>query len=167
MKALVTGGSGFIGSHLVETLLARGWDVCVIAKDRMYCADASVPVTIADLRDEQALAPLMQDVDMVYHVAGLTRARRSVEYYTVNHLGTRALLRACERHCPRLQHFVYVSSLTAVGPRLGADEVTETTRYHPVSHYGRSKMLAEIDVMDAADSMPVTYDWYRTNGWLA
>jgi len=156
MKALVTGGSGFIGSHLVETLLARGWDVCVIAKDRMYCSDTSVPVTIADLRDEQVLAPLLRDVDMVYHVAGLTRARRSVDYYTVNHLGTRALLRACERHCFRLQRLVYVSSLTAVGPRLGADEVTETTHYHPVSHYGRSKMLAEIEVLDAAGSMPVT-----------
>ncbi len=156
MKALVTGGSGFIGSHLVETLLARGWDVCVVAKDHMYCSDLPVPVTIADLRDEEALAPLLRDVDIVYHLAGLTRARRSVDYYTVNHLGTRRLLGICERHCTKLQRFVYVSSLTAVGPRLGVDEVTETTHYHPVSHYGRSKMLAEIEVLDAADRVPVT-----------
>jgi nucleoside-diphosphate-sugar epimerase len=74
----------------------------------------------------------------------------------VNHLGTRDLLTAARQHCTRLERFVYVSSLTAVGPRIGAHEVTETTAYHPVSHYGRSKMLAEMEVLAASSKLPVT-----------
>ena len=156
MKALITGGTGFVGSHLVETLRDRGWDICVLAKDRMFCSDLGVPVTIADLSDTEALAPLLRDVDYVFHVAGLTRARKSVDYYIVNHLGTRDLLRACAENCRALKRFVYVSSLTAVGPRIGDLEVTEQSSYHPVSHYGRSKMMAEMEVMEFADRIPVT-----------
>lgn len=156
MKALVTGGTGFIGSHLVEELHRRGWEVCVIAKDNMFSSNLPVPVTIADLRDSEVLAPLLRDVDVVYHIAGLTRARKTADYYSVNHLGTKALINACIAHCRSLRRFVFVSSLTAVGPRIGPDEVTETTRYHPVSHYGRSKMLAEIEVLEAKATLPVT-----------
>ncbi|MBE0642682.1 MAG: NAD-dependent epimerase/dehydratase family protein [Bacteroidetes bacterium] len=156
MKALVTGGTGFIGSHLVEALLRRNWDLRVVAKDRMYGDDLGAELVIADLRDCDALAPLLRDVDVVFHIAGLTRARRNADYYVGNHLATRDLLCACRRHGDQLQRFVYVSSLTAVGPRLGKDEVTESTGYHPVSHYGRSKMMAEIEVMDAAAHFPVT-----------
>ncbi|MCB2203512.1 NAD-dependent epimerase/dehydratase family protein [bacterium] len=156
MKALITGGTGFVGSHLVEVLKNRGWELCVLAKDAMFSADLGVPVTIADLSDREAVAPLLRDVDYVFHVAGLTRARKTVDYYMVNHLGTRDLLDACAEHCRALRRFVYVSSLTAVGPRNGAGEITEQSPYHPVSHYGRSKMMAEIEVMERRNEIPVT-----------
>ncbi len=156
MKALVTGGTGFIGSHLVEALIRRNWDLRIIARDRMFGDGLGADIVYADLRDCDALAPLLRDVDVVFHLAGLTRARRNTEYYTGNHVATHDLLCACRRHGERLRRFVYVSSLTAVGPRLGSAELTENSRYHPVSHYGRSKMLAEIEVMEAAAHMPVT-----------
>lgn len=156
MNVLVTGASGFIGSHLVEELLRRKWDLRIIAKDRMYGDDLGAEVVYADLRDCDALAPLLRDVDVVFHLAGLTSARRNADYYTGNHLMTRDLLCACRRHGAQLRRFVYVSSLTAVGPRAGSEEVTEATGFHPVSHYGRSKMLAEIEVMDASAYLPVT-----------
>ena len=156
MKALVTGGTGFIGSHLVEELLRRGWELRIVAKDRMFGADLPVEVTYADLRDAEKLRPALEDIDVVFHVAGLTRARRNAEYYFGNHLVTRDLLRACRLHAKRLRRFVYVSSLTAMGPRRNGTEVTEDTGFHPVSHYGRSKMLAEIAVMEAGVHLPVT-----------
>ena len=156
MNALVTGGTGFVGSHLTEALTGRGWNVRVIAKDAMYHGDLGVETVIADLRDETVLAPLLRDADYIFHVAGLTRACSAAEYYAGNHLATMDLLRNCERHCRSLQRLVYVSSLTAVGPRTGRDEVDERTPYHPVSHYGRSKMLAELEVLDAARKLPVS-----------
>ena len=156
MNALVTGGTGFIGSHLVEELLHRGWKLRVLAKDRMFASDLPADVVIADLRDSDALRGILRDVDVVFHVAGLTRARRNAEYYFGNHLVTRDLLAACMRHAPDLRRFVYVSSLTAMGPRRGETESTERGGFHPVSHYGRSKMLAEIEVMRAGTRLPVT-----------
>lgn len=156
MNALVTGGTGFIGSHLVEELQRRGWDLRILSKDRMFGTDLPVEVVYADLRDGDALRAVLDGVDMVFHVAGLTRARRNAEYYFGNHLVTRDLLEACRRHAPKLRRFVYVSSLTAMGPRRGVEEITENSGFHPVSHYGRSKMLAEIEVQRAGAYMPVS-----------
>lgn len=159
MKTLITGGSGFIGSHLVENLIEDGWDVTVVSKDAMFSAALEATgarVHLADIRDAAAMAPLLAEVDVVFHLAGVTRARDTAGYYRGNHLATRDFLHTCAAHAGSLQRFVYVSSLTAVGPRLGIQEVTELTPYHPVSHYGRSKMLAEIEVLDMADRLPVT-----------
>ena len=159
MKALVTGGSGFIGSHLVEALAREGWDVQVVAKHSMYSDEVErvgARLLRADIRDTASIAPALRDADLVFHLAGVTRARCNAAYYSGNHLATRDFLRVCAAHCGALQRFVYVSSLTAVGPRLGDDEVTEYTPYHPVSHYGRSKMLAETEVRRYAEHFPVT-----------
>jgi dihydroflavonol-4-reductase len=156
MHAIVTGGTGFIGSHLVETLVAQNWDVHVIASDAMFGSSLGVPITICGIDDERALAPLVRDADIVLHLAGRTRAHSTAEYYTANHLSTERLLRICRRHARQLQRFVYVSSLTALGPRCNGEEVTERSPYHPVSHYGRSKMLAELAVRAAAHDLPVT-----------
>ncbi len=156
MKALITGGTGFIGSHLVETLSRRGWELRIIAKDRMFGDDIGSSIVYADLRDCEALAPILRDVDVVFHLAGLTRARRNRDYYLSNHLMTRDLLQACMLHGSSISRFVYVSSLTAVGPRCCAEEIRESCDYHPVSHYGRSKMLAEIEVMNASAHLPVS-----------
>lgn len=156
MNALITGGTGFIGSHLVDSLSRQGWKLRIIAKDKMFGDHLGADVIYADLRDCDALAHALRDVDVVFHLAGLTRARRNSDYYEANHLMTRDLLDTCIRHGSHIKRFVYVSSLTAVGPCRGSETITESTDYHPVSHYGRSKMLAEIDVMHAASHLPVT-----------
>jgi len=156
MNALITGGTGFVGSHLTEELLRRGWTVRILAKDAMYGGDLAAEIVIADLRDERALAPLLADAEYIFHVAGVTRARRITDYYDGNYLATRSLLKACGRHCRALERLVFVSSLTAVGPRTGAAEVDERSPYHPVSHYGRSKMLAELEVLAMHRKLPVT-----------
>ncbi|TFH02392.1 MAG: NAD(P)-dependent oxidoreductase [Calditrichales bacterium] len=158
MKVLVTGGTGFIGSHLIERLLAKGETVRVIAKDCYSICPTSLnnlDVIIQDINQEADWESILSEIDMVYHLAGITRAQRSKDYYYGNYEATKRLVALCQMHCQHLSRFVYVSSLSATGPCRNGSSLDENTECHPVSDYGRSKMLAEKAVMGAADSLPV------------
>ncbi len=159
MKALVTGGTGFIGSHLTELLCAEGFQVRCIAREeinRSSIERKNVDVILADLNGAPDWEGMLGDVDIVFHLAGVTRARVMKDYYTGNREATRNLVEACLAHARRCRRFVFVSSLTAAGPRRGAAETDEATPCRPVSHYGRSKRLAELEVARLADRIPYT-----------
>jgi nucleoside-diphosphate-sugar epimerase len=159
MKVLVTGGTGFIGSHLVERLLDRGYEVRCIAKDAMNASlleSRGCRVAIGDLNSPGSWEPLLEEAETVYHVAGVTRCRKPAEYYEGNYLATKNVIDVCACNSSSLRHFVYVSSQTAIGPSLDGRPVAEEAPYHPVSHYGKSKMLAELEVLRASDRLPIT-----------
>lgn len=155
---LVTGGTGFVGSHLVELLLREGRAVTCLVRDpaRLRWLDgARVSLVRGDCSDPGSLARAVQGVSTVYHLAGLTKARRAGEYYEVNHLGTKNLLEACGRHNPGLKKFILASSLAAAGPSPDGHRLTETAAPHPVSDYGTSKLLAEEETLRWKDRFPV------------
>jgi len=159
MKVLVTGGTGFIGSHLIERLRQRGDEVRCVAKDRLNAAlleALNVEVVFGDLNNGVGWESILDGVDYIYHLAGVTRSRSSKEYYEGNFLATKRFIDVCTANCGGLQRFVYVSSLAAVGPSLDSKLVKEETPYHPVSHYGKSKMLGELEVLKARDRLPIT-----------
>ncbi|MGD0498932.1 MAG: NAD-dependent epimerase/dehydratase family protein [Bryobacteraceae bacterium] len=148
-----------MGSTLIERLRSRGDEVTCIAKDRLnlpVLEALGVRVALGDLNQANGWDDALAGVECVYHLAGVTRAQSSREYYEGNHLATRRLLELCLRHGPRLQRFLYVSSLAAVGPAFHGQPVDETTPYHPVSHYGRSKMRGEMEVLQVRDRLPIT-----------
>lgn len=144
--ALVTGGHGFLGSHLVELLLAKGWQVrCLLRPERDITAFSGRPVEIArgDLRCADGLEEATQEVDTVFHVAGKIAALSPAEFHAVNEAGTRRLARAVEKSAPDCRRFVLVSSQAAVGPSLDGVPITEARAPRPVSAYGVSKLRGE------------------------
>lgn len=159
MKALVTGGTGFLGSHLIQSLRERGDEVVCIAKDKMNLGviDAiGVKFIFGNISDNLDWDSALDGVDVVYHLAGTTRARNGNEYYETNYLATKSLLEICSERCPNLQRFLYVSSLAAVGPSHSNKPIDEEEPYRPVSDYGKSKMLGEMEVLKAKGKLPIT-----------
>lgn len=152
-KILVTGGSGFVGSHVVDVLLEAGHSVrCLIRADSRlrWLEGKPVETVLADLRHAD-LSPAVDAVDCVIHCAGLTRGTPA-ELRAANVQGTRALLEAslAAHSAPR---FVYCSSQAAAGPgRLDRRRRLDDPPA-PNSDYGRSKLEAEVEVRGASDAL--------------
>ena len=158
MRALVTGASGFIGSNLVERLLSQGVDIkCLVRRGSNLTWLKNLPVTLVagDYHDPASLAPAVADTEVVFHVAGATRAPHRAAFFRGNFEATRNLLLACEEFGPQDQKFVFISSLSAAGPSSGAP-LTEDQEPQPVSAYGASKLAAEKAVLDYSRKRPAT-----------
>ena len=153
MLALVTGGQGFIGSHLCERLVREGHRVRVLARpssDLTHLEGLPVEVVRGDLIGDGPLGQAVAGVDWVFHLAGALKGFREADLLRVNRDGTRRLTEACLAHTPNLSRFVLVSSLTAAGPSPGEHiPVMEDAPPHPLTWYGKSKLEAEAVVQNS------------------
>lgn len=160
MKVLLTGATGFIGSHVAEILVGKGYDVyCLTRKtsSMQWLTSPHIRTVEGSLGSEESLYKAVADAGMVFHIAGLTSARNRTEFFQGNQGGTRNLLNAVLKTAPNLEHFVHVSSLAAVGPAVSLHQpVDETTPYHPITAYGESKKAAEEEVLAERSRLPVT-----------
>ncbi len=157
-NVLVTGGTGFVGSHLVELLLSSGYGVSCLVRDPSrlrWIKSLDVHIIQGDCSEPATLIPAVKNFSYVFHAAGLTKARRSREYYEVNQFGTRNILEACKEHNPGLRKFIYVSSLGAAGPSEDKKPIKESVTPGPVSDYGKSKLLGEKETLRFKDNFPV------------
>jgi len=160
MRVLLTGGSGFVGSYVAEQLSALGHTVRALVRPR---SDSKLLKTLQKIEfaagaveDRASLDSAVRGVDAVVHVAGLVKARSPGEFFQVNTEGTRNLLAAAEAHANGLKRFVYVSSLSAIGPSADGKPVPDDAPPRPVTRYGQSKLAAEQAVLAAKDRLPVT-----------
>jgi nucleoside-diphosphate-sugar epimerase len=144
--ALVTGGTGFIGSHLCARLLAAGHRVRVLARPGSALAGLEgleVELARGSLEGE-GLERAVAGADWVFHLAGALKGFREADLMRVNRDGTGRLLRACLTRAPEAR-FLLVSSLAAGGP--GPGPLREDDPPRPLTWYGRSKLEAERQVL--------------------
>jgi nucleoside-diphosphate-sugar epimerase len=160
MRFLVTGGTGFIGSNMVELLLSCGWEVVCPVRDisslKYLDGLPATVVSVDDLEKEIAANP---GFDYVIHLAGATRALDYEAYYRANVQLTRNLLETLLRHNGKdsLRRFVLVSSQAVAGPT--PEQMTfleESDPPYPISLYGRTKLEAEQMAMSFLDRVPIT-----------
>lgn len=134
MRVLLTGGTGFLGSHIADGLVAAGHEVvCSVRRtsDTRWIDPLDLETVILDLGSDDVPAAI-GGVEAVVHCGGLTRARNEAEFMRVNAEGTAALARAAAE--AGVRRFAFISSLAARGPE-GAGG--------PISPYGRSKAAGE------------------------
>ncbi len=155
MTTLVTGASGFLGSHVAQQLVARGDRVRVLLRPTSQpraIEGLAVERVQGDLRDPASLARSLEGVRRVFHVAADYRlwARHPQEIYESNVTGTRNLLEAARR--AGVEQFVYTSTVATIAvprPEL-PNEGTSARLEEMIGHYKRSKFLAEQEARRAA-----------------
>lgn len=157
---LVTGATGFIGTVLVEDLKRRHDEVRVLVRPESDTGKASsmqVEIVKAGYDDPVSLRKAVQGMDVIIHLAGVTKSIDEKGYYDGNVLPVKNLLQAVSEVNPGLSRFVFVSSLAAAGPADNPDPgKREADIAKPVSSYGKSKLEAERVCLSFRDKLPIT-----------
>lgn len=159
MKALITGATGFVGSHLADKLLAKNYDVyCLKRKtsSTKWLDGKNFKYVEGDLFSNDVLEDCIKDMDYVFHVAGVVKAKNKEGFIHGNYKSTKNILEITEKVNPDLKKFVFVSSLSAVGPATTEQPVDENTVPHPITTYGETKLKAEDEVYGYRNKFPVT-----------
>ena len=164
MTVLVTGGAGYIGSHMVWKLLDAGEDVVVV--DRLstgfrWAVPSAARFYLGDAADEALLQAIFaeNDIEAIIHFAGSSIVPASIEdplgYYENNTGKTRTLMSAAIR--AGIRHFVFSSTAAVYGSQPADRPVKESASLLPETPYGQSKLMSELMLRDAAAAYDFRY----------
>jgi nucleoside-diphosphate-sugar epimerase len=154
MKILITGATGFIGSHLIGALSATDDEVYALVRDPRRLTQTSGRPVRALTGDLFNIPDLPAGLDIVYHLAGLTKTLKKKDYYTVNRKGTASLLDALDRQGLRPK-VVVLSSVAAGGPSEKGSRRSEDDPPRPMTPYGESKRGGEEEALARKDRFPI------------
>lgn len=167
MTVLVTGGAGYIGSHMVLRLIDAGQNVVVLdnlATGFDWAVDGRAKLVVGNAGDIDLVAGIIAEhgVDAIIHFAGSVVVPESVvdplKYYRNNTAVSRSLLEAAV--AGGVKHFIF-SSTAAVYGMTGLGPVSEDVQLDPLSPYGKSKLMTEMMLADVAAAHPITYGVLR------
>jgi nucleoside-diphosphate-sugar epimerase len=156
--AVVTGASGFVGSHIVDELLRHDARVRCLLRPRsstQWLDGKPVEIVRLEEMDLDRLSAAVADATWIVHAAGTTQARSAREFHEINVGGTERVLRAAIASNANLERFLYISSQAAGGPAADRRPVVESDRPDPASTYGVSKLRGEELTMLLKNRMPV------------
>lgn len=156
--AVVTGGTGFVGSHLVDLLLAKDFEVrCIIRKSSnlRWLKGKNVKIFDCGLFDKEGLHEPLSDSDYLFHVAGVVRSKSKKGFFTGNVDTTKNLLDVVS-NSKKIKRVVIVSSLTACGPAQNGIPCNEETVPNPITTYGKSKLAEEKLAKEYMSKIPIT-----------
>ncbi len=157
MRVFVTGGTGFVGSHAVEALLAANHEVIALVRptsNTSHLEELGVTLATGHLGDAAGFRDALEGADAVVHIAGLVAAAKPDLMYQANAVGTRDLVDVAADTCPGVP-FLYVSSVAAQGPSEGPHPRDADEPPAPVSHYGHTKLEGEGAVLGHRDRLQV------------
>ena len=157
-SVLVTGATGFIGSHLVDTLLKRGCQVhCIVRKtsNLQWLDPSRIHLHVGDLHQPETYQGFLNEVEYVFHSAGITRANNRHDYLHNNARVCVPFYRSCVEYGKQIKGVVHLSSLAAVGPTSPEQKVDEQTPCHPLTYYGKSKLTGEEIALGYTSELPM------------
>jgi UDP-glucose 4-epimerase len=163
MSVLVTGGAGYIGSHMVHALSDAGESVVVLdnlSTGFWWALPGTATLVVGDMGDEALVGKLIREhnIEAIVHFAAKIVVPESVAdplgYYLNNTAKSRSLIAAAV--AGGVKHIIF-SSTAAVYGDVDAKPVAEDTPLNPVSPYGRSKLMTEWMLQDTANAHPITY----------
>jgi Nucleoside-diphosphate-sugar epimerases len=162
MRIAVTGGTGFVGSHVVELLLGRGYEVsCLVLPDegRLWLEGSSARFFEGSVTDRSSLAPFLAGCSAIVNIAGLTRAWNEEGFLAVNRDGAVNLVEAALSLPDGPRQIISMSSEAAMGPTAEGAKSLESDPLRPLTPYGRSKAALEAALApyDAGGRMRCTF----------
>ena len=146
MKAVITGGSGFVGKRLAEALAEKGWKVVIFSRHEKPQTASGIKTVKVNYYNVEDLAKNLEGADIIFHLAAVLFANNTKEFEKGNALLTANLVKAALLS-KTVKHIVYQSSLAAAGPSKNTENlIDETCPCAPVSDYGRTKLLGEEEI---------------------
>lgn len=158
-KIVLTGGNGFLGSHLVDSLLQKEVEVhCIVRQtsDLKWLKGKNVKFHTCGLTDIEAMSAVFENVDYIFHLAGTVAALSYDDYYYGNVTLTENLLEAALKHQSTIKKIVVTSSLAVGGPCTKESPIDESGPFRAVSLYGKAKVEQEEMCARYKDRLPIT-----------
>jgi len=155
---VVTGATGFIGSHLIDYLVGQGCTIHALVREtsdqRWLNKSGQVKIHVVDLAQSSSISCL-EKADYLFHCAGLTKAKTRDDYFCGNVYSCEVLYERCVAIGSNLKAIVHLSSLAAAGPSMRGEAAQEKNPCKPVTYYGESKLAGEKIALKYSSLLPI------------